>query len=1107
MNNSKIDVSLDIDSQNIWEVIVKYSGDIDKIGENLGVEVEKLLAGYAIVTLPADKVRQLAMQPGIDYIEKPRRLSLFLENALLNSCIPPVIRENGLTGQGVIVGIIDSGIDYTNDVFRNEAGETRIIYLWDQSGEGIPPEGFNEGAEFTREDINNALRENRIIHRDFNGHGTAVTSIAAGNNSVARESEIIVVSLGERGRQSFARSTELMRALKYILDKAIELNMPVAINISFGTNDGSHDGKSIFETYIEDITGVWKNSIIVSAGNEGISSHHYRGRVLTGEEDNIEINIAGGLDDVQMYFWKSSVDTMSIELISPNGTSTGRISASTQTNRFTVGSTVVNILFGEATPYNGDTEIFIEINSDNTIPQGLWNLIVYGDSIIEGSFDIWLPVTEIVTDNTFFLNSDADDTVTIPSTVENVITVGSYNSDLNTVSDFSGRGYTRNNMIKPDIVAPGVDIVTVNNTGSVSSFTGTSFASPFVTGSAALLMEWGIVQGNDENMYGQKLKSYLLRGANRRNDLIFPNNLWGFGSLCLENSFDELTQRITVAEVNNIVNIEDIVFSNDYFSFLVENNFKNSEIISQNPDIVPYCKVINQRYLIVYIRKFIVDNLFFDRDIDLVNEGAFLLGLADIEALNASGIIQVQNQPFLNLTGNGVLIAIIDTGIDYTNEAFIFEDGTSKIVSLWDQSIRNGNIPEGQCYGSEYTREDINEALKNDNPLSIVPSVDEIGHGTNLALLSSGRGTEENLGAAPDSELVIVKLKRANDSLLENRIGRTNVIGYNSNDLVTAINYVTSIAKREEKPIAICIGLQTNEGGHTGSSLLNRYLTDIAVANGVVMIIASGNEATARHHSMLELNSENTRGNFEIRVGENEQDFEVNIWSYVGDRIRLRVISPLGEETQEILPTLNFFQRYSLVLGNSEVIVNYFFSANSNTSQLYQIRFVNPTSGLWTIDVTADVVLAGPIHAYLPLTGFIEEDTFFVVSEPFYTVNELATSQNVLATGGYNSIDNSVFPQSGRGPTRLGLLKPLLSAPAFNLNGSLSGTSYGAAISTGAAALLLQWGIVRGNDTTINSTSAAAYLITGTEKREGEVYPNNIWGFGSLNLYNSFENL
>lgn len=336
-----------------------------------------------------------------------------------------------------------------------------------------------------------------------------------------------------------------MRAIKYILDKAEALGFPVAVNISFGTNNGSHDGSSLFETYVNAAAQRWKTVIVVATGNEASAGHHYSSTVQTGQTIEASFTVAQNLNSLYITLWKDFVDEMVFELISPGGQSTGELNSSAQYTRSNLEETTVQIYFGQPTHYNEDQEIFIQMqNNGSAISQGLWRLKITGTDIVEGRVDIWLPTVEEVGIMTAFASPAVETTLTLPSTALNVISVGGYNSMIQSFAQFSGRGYTRNHVyVKPDLVAPAVGILSPRAGGGYDTFSGTSMAAPFVTGASALLMQWGITLGNDPFLYGQRVKALLKRGAGRDASRLYPNPMWGYGTLCLKNTLDYLRRQ------------------------------------------------------------------------------------------------------------------------------------------------------------------------------------------------------------------------------------------------------------------------------------------------------------------------------------------------------------------------------------------------------------------------------------------------------------------------------------------------------------------------------------------------------------------------------------
>ncbi len=553
----ELDVGYD-SAENEWDLIVKYSGSLERVKE-LAARVVELQNEYAIITIRESEIENLAQIPEIEYIEKPKRLFFQVANGRRVSCIDAVRDARfGLYGQGVLTAVIDSGIEYENADFRNEDGTTRIRALWDQSlapGEGrIPPEGYVMGAEYTAEQINEALNQSTLMERrrivpseDISGHGTAVAGIAAGNGrnsggryaGVAPRSELLVVKLGNPRQEGFPRTTELMQGIDYVIRKALELRMPVAVNISFGNTYGSHDGTSLLERFIDDLSNIWKSSICIGSGNEAASAGHTSGVMTPGREEIIQLAVQDSQTAISIQLWKEYTDIVDISLMTPSGVTVGPLQEILGPQRFAVGGTEILLYYGEPSPYSTAQEIYIDMLPRETyITGGVWRIILTPRKIVSGAYELWLPSENVLNKGTGFLFPTDHTTLTIPSTAGRVITVGAYNALTFVYADFSGRGYTREtNLIKPDIVAPGVDVTAAAVGGGYAQFTGTSFATPFVTGGAALLMEWGIVRGNDPYLFGEKVKAYFRRGARPLPGFTeYPNPQVGYGALCVRDS-------------------------------------------------------------------------------------------------------------------------------------------------------------------------------------------------------------------------------------------------------------------------------------------------------------------------------------------------------------------------------------------------------------------------------------------------------------------------------------------------------------------------------------------------------------------------------------------
>ncbi|WP_315168752.1 S8 family peptidase [Metaclostridioides mangenotii] len=512
------------------EIIVKYSGDIMRLEQELGVRVEILSQMYAIITFEnIEQVNQLLLYPEIEYIERPFTLGLQDVQSFSSTGITSFKGRTGLTGRGTILGIIDSGIDYTLPIFRTATGESKILYYWDQSIEGNPPAGFIEGTVYDNVQINESINGPQTIPISTTSlHGTHVAGICAG---IATDASIIFVRVGTRQTDVFSRSTEFMRAIKFILDRSLELRLPVAINISYGTNEGSHRGLSLFEQYIDDMCLFWKNNIVVAAGNNGDKGGHTRINLSDNLTQEVEFVIGENEPILNINIWPHFVDTFRVGLITPANTRTNFMSIEARELNVRLLNTTIQGYFYPIAPYSTTRRVSIQLRSNTAIDAGIWKIVFEPIDIVMGSIDIYLPTSEGLSVNTRFLTPSKTLTTTVPGTASRVITVGSYNSRTDQVSVFSGEGDVESGIIKPDLLAPGEGISSYLPGGTLGALSGTSMATPHVTGVCALLMQWGIADGNDLFMYSQRSKSVLIEQARRDAGTKYPNDASGFGKL------------------------------------------------------------------------------------------------------------------------------------------------------------------------------------------------------------------------------------------------------------------------------------------------------------------------------------------------------------------------------------------------------------------------------------------------------------------------------------------------------------------------------------------------------------------------------------------------
>lgn len=546
--------------------------------------------------------------------------------------------------------------------------------------------------------------------------------------------------------------------------------------------------------------------------------------------------------------------------------------------------------------------------------------------------------------------------------------------------------------------------------------------------------------------------------------------------------------------------------------FMMRKSAYFSQFMKENPE-VSVMQTLLGRYLLVQVPASRFDTMIEKLGSSLIGSASTVLGLLGCQELEAAGIAQIQ-QSHLDLTGRGVLIGIIDTGIDYTQEIFMRKDGTTKIHAIYDQTAA-GTPPEGCFFGAEYPQEQINQALQSDSPYAVVPQRDTDGHGTFLASLISGERNENFVGAAPDSELVVVKLRKARPYYLDLLgVDPSQQNAFEASDVMVGVEFILEQARKAGRPVAICLGLGTNFGSHDGFSVFEEYLSDVSKLPGVCLCVAAGNECQQRHQTQGKLEKSGDLQPMDLKVPDQAGTVTISLWSAASDVLSVSVRSPAGELIQRTQPYSGLRQVNQLHRERSSVAVDYFFPVDGNSGQLTLVRLIDAVPGIWTITVYGDAVQDGRYHAWLPITGFVAPGVEFLSADPFCTVTIPGTMVGGIICGAYNSTKNCLCGNTSWGPTRLPLMTPDLVAPGSNVGGyfpdgygSMSGTSAAAAITTGACALFLQWGIVQKHDQSLSTYQIRAYLINSCDRKENIAYPNTQWGFGELNLTQAFKRL
>lgn len=566
MNNPKVDAALNLSlslpeslhekstslsavlTGSVWEILVMASQDLSFLTKQYPqIEVSMLLENFALLRLPPSLIPTVSALPQILYIEMPHYISFEILSGKRSSCITQVtLPPLSLTGNGVLVGFVDSGIDLTHPDFQDSNGNSRVLFLWDQTRDEDPPDGYLFGTEYNNDQINEALRAGKTLSKDESGHGTAAAGIACGNGNaskgryrgIAPEAELIVVKM-RKNKGLYPRTTELLSGIDYCIKKALKFNRPLVLNISFGNNYGSHTGNSLSELYLNRVSLLGRISIIAASGNEGASPIHTLG--FLDQTVNVDFSISERQTSLNMQLWKDYADDVRIRLRAPYGTEY-TLSDKFGTNMEVLDQTQIAFYNSAPSPFQRLQEYYFEffpIADSFYLTSGVWSLIIEPISIKNGTFEMWLPAASSLNGATRFLSPDPYNTLTVPSSANSVITVGAYDAKTNTPADFSGRGAASmpNLLTKPDLVAPGVSVIVPSFPGGYQTVSGTSFAAPFVTGSAALLMEWGIVKRNNLFLYGEQLKAWLIAGAKELPGYPTPNPRTGWGALCLEAAF------------------------------------------------------------------------------------------------------------------------------------------------------------------------------------------------------------------------------------------------------------------------------------------------------------------------------------------------------------------------------------------------------------------------------------------------------------------------------------------------------------------------------------------------------------------------------------------
>ena len=514
-------------------------------------------------------------------------------------------------------------------------------------------------------------------------------------------------------------------------------------------------------------------------------------------------------------------------------------------------------------------------------------------------------------------------------------------------------------------------------------------------------------------------------------------------------------------------------------------------------------------YVVVYVNEKYIYEVYKDLGGDFLFFAPKILSPVDIAANDSAGITEVTGHPFLDLDGSGVIIGIADTGIDYTLPAFRYEDGNSRIIGLWDQTV-DGKRKDNIYYGSTYTQDEINNALKSDSPLSVIPSTDEDGHGTFMASVAASGTNDKYRGAAPGASLVCVKLRPAGKYYRQRYLlSQDDPTLYESTDVLLGIKYILDIATEKNMPAVIMIGLGSNTSAHDGNTYFEDYISFVAQRPGYAFVTAGGNEANARHHTQG-LIKDGDIESINIKVGRQGVSFGTIIFNPSFDKVSVSITSPTGESLARKPFRAGEEYREKLILEKTEITLLY----SRDVNDTIWVGLKDATEGIWDITLYGDAIIDGRYWSWLPISGQVDESVEFLRPVPEYTIVYPAAALRTITCGAYNSFDGSLLVSSSWGPTRLPKPAPDFVAPGVRIGGfypegvgTMTGSSVSAAVTAGAAAILMQWGIINGNMPSMNGDVLRSLLIGGAIRDQNIDYPSNKWGYGKLNLYNTFNYL
>lgn len=504
-------------------------------------------------------------------------------------------------------------------------------------------------------------------------------------------------------------------------------------------------------------------------------------------------------------------------------------------------------------------------------------------------------------------------------------------------------------------------------------------------------------------------------------------------------------------------------------------------------------------------------------------------GLLSEEELAASGVLQLREGPYTNLRGSGVLLGFVDTGIEFADAAFRNADGSTRLVGLWDQTLETPEdlqTADLAFYGREFGADEINAALQTENPYEVLPSRDENGHGSALvrAAAASERRTGQRSGAtmgdergipqeelqrnigtpyggvAPLASIAMVKGRQAKPYLREFYQIPEDAFCMAEEDIIYGVEWLLGVAEKENMPLVLCIALGSNQGNHTGRTVLSKYLDTVAQFPGVCVCTAAGNEGGSGHHFFGKVQGDRYE-EVEINVGEGEEGFTVELWAVDPDLFTVELLSPAGELIPRIQGRATFNRQYRLYFEGGTIWIQSNLYDQSVGTQGIWIRFAGTAAGVWRIRVYAEGDFSKAFHMWLPVTPFLRRETEFLRSDPHVLICDPGAAREVLTFTAYDVISGALLPQVSYGYTADNRIKPDLAAPKGEI--FYEGTGMGTAFGAGCATLVFE-AAIQAESYVILDTLVMKRLFIASAERDGREYPNREWGYGKLDVYGVF---